>query len=423
MPRVTTRVLVLAWALLAVGCASDDPPASDAANSAVPAVSPALDALPPLLESEGIRLVEVGTFVQPTHVSAPPGTSDLLYVAERAGIIQTVGPTGQQLALDLSADVVDEGPEQGLFSIAFPADHATSRLAYVCFTGIGDRIVVREYTATATGALDPASARDVLSIADPPIEPAGKPPAEEDDGTHNGGQIAFGPDGMLYVGVGDGGGRADPRRLGQDDTQLLGKILRIDPRPTADAAYGIPPGNAHPPGGVNRPEIYATGLRNPFRFSFTETGDLVIGDVGENAAEEIDVLPAGGAGANFGWKCFEGKNPFVSTFDVSPQPGCDAIDSVPPVVELPSSGVLQRCVALVAGFTVRDPALAPWRGQFVFADFCDGVIQLVDLRTPSPAPRRTALQVPWSSTFGEDGAGRLYVAALLSGKVYRFEAA
>ena len=229
---------------------------------------------------------------------------------------------------------------------------------------------------------------------------------------HNGGQLQFGPDGLLYAGFGDGGGVGDPHRHGQDLGTLLGKIVRIDPRPSGGRPYGIPPGNPFRHRHGARSEIYAYGLRNPWRFSFDRsTGDLTVGDVGQDEVEEIDFVPRGaGRGANFGWSRFEGRRRFRR----GPSRGL-----VKPVIQrFHSRG---NC-SITGGYVVRDRSLHSLYGRYVYGDFCNPRLRSARLHRPLAHDDRGAgLKVRELSSFGEDGRGRIY-AVSLRGRVYRLAA-
>jgi hypothetical protein len=220
----------------------------------------------------------------------------------------------------------------------------------------------------------------------------------------------FGPDRLLYVGLGDGGPDGDPDRRGQDLGTLLGKILRIDPQPGGGRPYSVPASNPFVDRPGARPEIYSYGLRNPWRFSFDRrTGALAMGDVGESQWEEIDLVPQGGGrGANFGWSAFEGFARFSD--------GQTAPNAIPPVLVYPHD---EGC-SVTGGYVVRDPSLASLDGRYLYGDFCAG-----DLRSFPAVPGRRAkddgalgLNIPSLSSFGEDNAGHIY-ATSLDGPVYR----
>jgi glucose/arabinose dehydrogenase len=234
---------------------------------------------------------------------------------------------------------------------------------------------------------------------------------QDDEGNHNGGLLLFGPDDLLYVGTGDGGGAGDqhgPRGNAQNLGSLLGKILRIDPRPDGGRPYRVPTSNPFAGRSGARPEVYSYGLRNPWRFSFDRrTGDLSIGDVGQGAVEEISFVRSG-KGRNFGWRPFEGRRRYTS--------GESAPGHVRPVIQrFHSRG---NC-SITGGVVVRDPGLPALRGRYVFGDYCRGRIESARL-SPGRArqQRATRLRVDQLSSFGEDARGRVYVTSL-SGPVYR----
>ncbi|MFI5039494.1 MAG: PQQ-dependent sugar dehydrogenase, partial [Solirubrobacterales bacterium] len=224
---------------------------------------------------------------------------------------------------------------------------------------------------------------------------------------HNGGQLAFGPDGDLYIGIGDGGSEGDPMNLGQNTSVLDGKILRISPR--AAGGYAIPSDNPFVGSPGKRGEIWAYGLRNPWRFSFDRlTGDLAIGDVGQDKYEEIDFAPRGaGKGANYGWSIFEGR----SRYKRGNAPG-----AVFPVLVAPHSA---GYCAIIGGYVVRDHSLRSLYGRYLFGDDCKSQINSVKLsRGHARGNRATGLSVNAMSSFGEDAAGHVY-AVSLAGPVYR----
>jgi glucose/arabinose dehydrogenase len=258
-----------------------------------------------------VREVRVGSFKVPVYVTAPPGDPSRVMVVERGGRIRVVkdGVVLPRPFLDIRRHVRSAN-EQGLLSMAFAPDYSHSGLFYVYFTDrAGDQRVV-EFRRRGADRAAAGSARLVLRMAD-------------DNRDHNGGQLAFGPDHLLYIGTGDGGGVGDPhgaRGNAQNLRSLLGKILRIDPRARRGRAYSVPAQNPFRGRRGARGEIYAYGLRNPWRFSFDRlTGDLAIGDVGQARWEEIDFARRGRArGANFGWRAFEGAR---ATRPGRPRPG------------------------------------------------------------------------------------------------------
>jgi glucose/arabinose dehydrogenase len=320
-------------------------------------------------------------------------------VVEQGGRIIRVAADGSTSAfLDISGEI-SSGGERGLLSVAFAPDFRRSGLLYVDFTDPDGNTRVVEYRSDDGRSVDSSSRRELLRI-DQPFS------------NHNGGLLQFGPDGLLYIGTGDGGSADDPQRNALNLDSLLGKLLRIDPVPTAGRAYGVPKGNPFA-GGGGRGEIYAYGLRNPWRFSFDrETGALAIGDVGQNSREEVDLVGRGeGSGASFGWSAFEADQRFNTD-----QPAGDA---VPPVLSYPTSG--GNC-SVTGGYVVRDPRLESLYGRYLYGDFCGGQLRSFPARPDEPASddRELGLEVPQLSSFGEDNAGRIY-ATSLDGPVYRLD--
>ena len=350
-------------------------------------------------QTSGIGLQRIGVFRQPVYLTGAPGDPDRLFVVERAGrIVVLVGGRSQvRPFLDISRRVSSAGREQGLLSVAFAPDYPTTGLFYVDYTDNSNNIQIVQYRRTRENAnlADPSSARTVLSID------------HHSETNHNGGQLQFGPDGDLHIGVGDGGGEGDPHNYGQNTNVLLGKLLRIAPRP--GGGYAIPAGNPYAPGSGRRPEIWAYGLRNPWRFSFDRlTGALIIGDVGQDAEEEIDFARRGhGAGANYGWSIFEGDRRYKH----GSAPGAVK----PALVTRHSDGYC----AIIGGYVVRDPALRSLYGHYLFGDNCKPQISSVLLSAGHARENRpTGLQVSSLSAFGQDDAGHVY-AVSLTGPVYR----
>jgi len=349
----------------------------------------------------GVRLEKLGDFDQPLYVAQPPGDRRHLFVVEQAGSVQvlTDGKREPKPFLDLSDQVSCCG-EQGLLSIAFAPDYESSGLVYADYTDRSGDTRVVEYRRSDSNPLtvDPASARVVMTV-DQPFP------------NHNGGLLLFGPDDLLYIGLGDGGSENDPDRRGQDLGTLLGKILRIDPRPSGGHPYSVPSSNPFVDQSGARPEIYSYGLRNPWRFSFDrQTDAFAIGDVGQTEWEEVDLLSrSAGSGANFGWSAFEGFARFND--DQS------AEDAVPPVLVY-SHG--DGGCSITGGYVVRDRSLTSLYGRYLYGDYCLG-----DLRSFPAVPGRRAsddralgVNVPSLSSFGEDNDGHIY-ATSLDGPVYR----
>jgi glucose/arabinose dehydrogenase len=347
-----------------------------------------------------VRLEKLGDFDQPLYVTQAPGDRRHLFVVEQTGRIRVLSDGGPAPApfLDLSDQVSCCG-EQGLLSIAFAPDYRRSGLVYVDYTDrAGDTRVV-EYRRSASNplAVDPGSRRVVIRV-DQPFP------------NHNGGLVLFGPDDLLYVGLGDGGSEGDPDRTSEDLGSLLGKILRIDPRAGGGRPYSVPGSNPFVDRPGARPEIYSYGLRNPWRFSFDRlTEALSIGDVGGSRFEEIDLVPRGaGAGVDFGWSAYEG----FARFNEDQK----APDAVSPVLTY-SHDV--GC-SVTGGYVVRDRSLRSLYGRYLYGDYCAG-----ELRSFPAVPGRRAtddralgVEVPSLSSFGEDDAGHIY-ATSLDGPVYR----
>jgi len=341
-----------------------------------------------------LRLLEIGEFEQPLYVTQAPGSDDL-YVVEKTGGVRIVrdGEVLEQPFLDLSDAVSDTG-EQGLLSIAFAPDFDRSRLLYAYYTDAEGSQRISEFEAPGDDRVDPASEREVLLM-------------EDFASNHNGGLLVFGPDGLLYVGTGDGGLAGDPERNGQDLGSLLGKILRIDPRASGQRAYTVPDDNPFVGRSGARPEVYAYGLRNPWRFSF-DGEDLLIADVGQNAFEEIDYLPEGEiAGANLGWSAFEGNSRFN---DDQQAPG-----QVPPILTYGR----ERGCSITGGHVVRDRTLPSQYGRYIYGDYCSGELRsLIPSLPEAQDDQPLGLRVPALSSFGQDDEGRIY-ATSLEGGVFR----
>ena len=376
---------------------------SSGGGSGAPAPAAAKQGPPPPVGhgSGGVRLTKIGDFSSPVYITQAPGGGDL-YVVEQGGAIRVVGSDGQvrsQPFLDISGQVTNAG-EQGLLSVAFPPDYAASGLFYVYFTDTaGDEKLV-EYRRSSDDPLhaDPASARLLLRISDPYPN-------------HNGGLVLFGPDGNLYLGNGDGGSEDDPNRTGQDLTTLFGKMIRIDPHLSGDSPYTVPASNHFSPDAL--PEIFAYGLRNPWRYSFDRsTGELWIGDVGQNRIEEIDRAPGPQSGVNYGWSAFEGRDRFNT-------------DQKAPTAQPPYFTYTHAIgCSVTGGYVVRDRNLRSLYGRYLYGDFCAG-----ELRSFAPTPVGPrgdhpvgVQQVPLLDSFGEDLAGRIYVVSQ-EGPVYRLDPA
>lgn len=343
----------------------------------------------------------------PVYVTAAPGDfEDRLFVVEQGGLVRVV-QGGELLAepfLDLTAEVTSEG-EQGLLGLAFHPVYDFNGWFFVNYTDLnGDTRVVRYSVSSDPNVADESSAFDIL-LVEQPYE------------NHNGGMLAFGPfDDYLYVGLGDGGGTGDPESNAQDPSTLLGSMLRIDiDGVDADDPYYIPFGN--PFGSVQefRPEIWAFGFRNPWRFSFDrQTGDLYIADVGEESLEEVSVQPASSdGGENYGWRRMEGTNCFNPASSCNPQGNL-----VLPVYEYPHA---EGC-SITGGYVYRGDALPELRGRYLFADFCEGWVRSFELvgGVATDVQDHSDELAPGGNvvSFGEDNEGELYIVDR-GGAVYR----
>jgi glucose/arabinose dehydrogenase len=397
--RTLASIAVVCLAAFA-GCDSGDddetvatkPVTDTAAKSAAPAEPTA---------RRPVRLLLLGRFDQPTYITSPRGDSRR-FVVEREGTIRVV--KGRRVLgtpfLDISSRVTTGG-ESGLLSMAFARDYRTSHRFWVYYTDQQGFIQIDQFRASASDPdrADPGSRRSVIRVPHHRFN-------------HKGGQLQVGPDGMLYAGFGDGGAGGDPDENAQNLGRMLGKMIRIDPRP--HGGYSIPPDNPFRNRSGALPEIYAYGLRNPYRFSFDRrTGSLTIGDVGQDEIEEIDFIPgrSGGrqprGGYNFGWDSFEGR----SRYESGPAPG-----RIAPVLQRTHS---QGYCSITGGYVIRDRLLGRgWTGNYVFGDLCDGTLRLSHLRRPSARSHPTRLKVNQLVSFGEDSGGRVY-AVSLDGPVYR----
>ncbi len=346
-----------------------------------------------------LHLVRIGTFDSPTNIAAAPGDVQRVFVVEKSGVVVVVvnGHKRARPFLNISGRVKSSGNEQGLLSIVFAPDYQASGRFYVDYTDRNNNVNVVQYRRSGTNPdlASAGSARTVIRIDHHRFS------------NHNGGQLQFGPDGDLYIGVGDGGSEGDPFNEGQNTDTLLGKVLRIAPQPTG--GYAIPTGNPFAGRKGRRAEIWAYGLRNPWRFSFDrQTGALIIGDVGQDQQEEIDFARRGtGAGANYGWSIFEG--------DRREKAGSAPRAIFPVLVARHSQGYC----AIIGGYVVRDHALGGLYGRYLYGDNCKSQISSVKLsQGHAGGNRATGLSVNALSSFGQDTSGRIYLVSL-AGPVYR----
>jgi glucose/arabinose dehydrogenase len=353
-----------------------------------------------------VRLEPVASgLAAPVGVANASDGSDRLFVVEQAGVIRVIraGALLETPFLDIRSRIASGG-ERGLLGLAFAPGYPADPRLFVDYTDLDGNTVISSFrvASSAPDQVDPASERVLLHV-DQPFP------------NHNGGALAFGPDGDLYIGMGDGGSGGDPLGNGQSRTTLLGKILRIRPGAVDGSApaYTIPPDNPFMTDPTGRPEILAYGLRNPWRFSFDRsTGDLWIGDVGQNAWEEVDVIRAGDPrtpALDFGWNIMEGRHCYGAS-------SCSREGLTLPVAEY---GHDQGC-AIVGGYVGRDPAELALLGGYLFGDDCSGNIWALDAAQPT---RTDPILVLGSgrqiSSFGEDEAGRLYLTDLSGGQLLR----
>jgi glucose/arabinose dehydrogenase len=369
---------------------------------------PAAEAGPPRIGIGGIgvaaELVENG-FASPVYVTTAPRMDDTQYVVEQGGLVEAVvgGATQPEPFLDLS-DRTNGSGERGLLSIAFDPRYQSNGLVYAYYTNLNGSIEVDEFETLSDTDADEASRRRVITIPHPGAS------------NHNGGTAAFGPDGNLYLAPGDGGGGGDPRENAQNRSVLLGKLLRINPHRKAGQAYSVPRRNPFV-GRRGRNEILALGLRNPFRFSFDPlTGNIAIGDVGQDRFEEIDYETRKTLrGASFGWDHFEGNHVLGYAGDnEAPRPRRRYRR---PIHEYGQRG--GRC-AITGGVVVRDAALPTLDGRYVYADYCGGQLRSLMPRLKGARDDRpVGLALDNPSSFWSAADGTVYATARGSGGLYR----
>jgi glucose/arabinose dehydrogenase len=348
-----------------------------------------------------VRLLRLGKFDAPTFIASPRGDSRR-FVVQRSGTIVVLHGRREldQPFLDISSKVSTDG-EEGLLSMAFAPDYKSSGIFYVYYTDLQGYIQIDQYRRSSDpDRADPSSRRSVIRVPHFRVN-------------HKGGQLEFGPDGMLYAGFGDGGAGGDPDENAQNLSRILGKLIRIDPRP--NGGYDIPSSNPFAKRSGARGEIYAYGLRNPYRFSFDRTrGSLVIGDVGQDEVEEIDYVPSPGdgrqprGGYNFGWDSFEGDD----RYEAGSAPG-----QVRPVITHRHE---DGFCSITGGYVIRDRSLRGTRyyGRYVYGDLCEPNLRLAFLKRPRAPTRPSGLRVSNLVSFGEDARGRVY-AVSIDGPIYR----
>ncbi|MGI8926396.1 MAG: PQQ-dependent sugar dehydrogenase [Tepidiformaceae bacterium] len=406
--------LLLAAGLLGGACGDDDSPAgateaplAGATTAVVPGVtrSPAGPTAPPATDPLLVRAAQ--GLQRPVYVTGAGDGSRRLFVVEKAGRVRIV--RDGQLApappfLDITALVDSVASERGLLGLAFHPGYETNGRFFVTYTAKGGGAnTLAEYRVSGDSErADAASARVLFAVPDK-------------FSNHNGGMVAFGPDGFLYVAMGDGGSGGDPDGNAQDLGVLLGKVLRLDVDAGGGAPYSIPPGNPFAGQAGARGEVWAYGLRNPWRFSFDrQTGDLWIADVGQNAFEEVDLQPAASRGGeNYGWNRMEGDACF------EPKSGCDRTGLTLPVF---AYGREDGC-SVTGGYVYRGKRFPGLAGAYYFADYCEGILRSLREDGGGTWRAKDLLETVGAiSSFGEDDEGELYLVADQAGELYRLEA-
>jgi glucose/arabinose dehydrogenase len=389
---------VLLALFLLIGCSSSEQDAATGqrGNTPVPAGSAtatftAVEAFPGL------------QFSNPVDLTYAPDGTNRLFVVEQKGVIRVLpnqaGTRSAAVFLDISRKVTDGG-ERGLLGLAFHPDYRTNGYFYVNYTRSSPvETVIARYKVTAanSNAADPASETILLTFPQPYSK-------------HNGGGVKFGPDGHLYVSVGDGGSGGDPQNNAQNRANLLGTILRLDVNATTKGAYGIPEGNPYKGNSQGfREEIYAYGLRNPWRMSFdSQTGALWTGDVGQNSIEELDIIKAGG---NYGWRIREGNDCF------NPKSNCEEAGLVAPIFTYSQRNGDK---SVTGGLVYRGSLWPDLQGQYIYGDYVSGRVWALEFNGEKAVNNRLLLDLPGSiSAFGTDAANELYLLNHGDGKIMK----
>ena len=407
-PPVRKAFLVAVVVACALGACSSSKSKSSGSTGTRPSTTPAPTTttppsttskpVPPNFASARIRLTTIATGLEKPVGFSPRHGTNTLYIANQGGDIRAFagGRLLPTRVLDLRG-AVSGGNEQGLLGMTFSPDGSH---LYVDFTDTAGDTHVQEFAMNGDVA-DVGSRRELLFVNQP-------------FSNHNGGEVVIGPDEMLYIGLGDGGSAGDPMNNGQNNRQLLGKILRINPKATASGAYSVPADNPFVSNQQDRPEIWQWGLRNPWRFSFDRaTGDLWIGDVGQGSYEEIDFAKAGAGGINFGWSQREGLHQFKGPLPAG---------AVDPVHEYSHA---DGGVSVTGGYVYRGKRIPNLVGAYLYADYSQGhIIALQQQRGRVVRVRDLNAVVDGGvSSFGQDNAGELYVLDLSGGSVLRIDPA
>jgi glucose/arabinose dehydrogenase len=354
--------------------------------------------LPPLQQSNDLQLQTISrSLSSPVFMTAPPGDSTRLFIVQQGGLIRIFDLTTSSLLvtpfLDIS-NLTSAVGERGLLGMAFDPQYVTNRRFYVFYTNNGGDIVIAQYLRNAANPniADSSPATPLLTVEHSAFS------------NHNGGMLAFGPDGCLYAGVGDGGSGGDPNNNGQNLSSLLGKLVRLDPS-TGGACSNVIINPFFLVGGAQ--QVWSLGLRNPWRFTFDrQTGDLYIGDVGQNEREEINVSPApnAGRGLNYGWRLMEGFLCF------NPISNCDSGNLTLPELDYPH---LSGACSVTGGYVYRGSVMPALQGTYFYADYCAGFVRSFRYQNGQPTEQTEwpLLSPPGSfvTSFGEDAAGELYI--------------
>jgi len=356
---------------------------------------------PILLFSQDVSLQSFATgFSRPVDIKH--ANDSRLFIIEQDGVIKIVNSTGitnPTPFLDINARVNSIENEQGLLGLAFDPNYATNNRFYVNYINLSGDTVIARFTTSVNPDVANATSEEILLIIPQPYD------------NHNGGSLAFGNDGYLYIALGDGGSAGDPQNFAQDLQSHLGKILRIDV--SGATSYTVPATNPYVGNPIGLDEIWSYGLRNPWKISFdSDTNELWIGDVGQNNKEEINNVPIVDAGYNFGWKCYEGN----STFNTS---GCPAMSTITfPVGEYNYGGNPFKC-SITGGYRYRGSDYPDLQGLYFFADYCTNEVGTLEF---SGGSWNMTFNGPFSgniSTFGEDSSKELYAAGLTNGIIYK----
>ncbi len=388
------RLIIVSTALASLASCGSSSISASINPTPQPTVTPTL----PPAGALNLKWETVATgLTEPLFVTAPAGDARL-FVVEKGGKIKIIqnGAALPTPFLDITTKVLNEG-ERGLLSMAFHPQYASNKQFFVYFTDSRGDIIVERYVALASDAnrADATSASAVITVPHPTY------------GNHNGGQIAFGPDGFLYLGTGDGGGGGDPFKNGQNTSTLLGKILRLD---VASLPYKIPANNPFAAPTAGAKEVWAYGVRNPWRFSFdAPSGKLYMGDVGQDAREEINVADASAAGLNYGWSTTEGTQCYNAI-------SCEKAGITLPAVEQSHPG----SESITGGHVYRGAAIPALQGTYFYGDFVVGWVKSFVYSGGKATEQKDwpALTMANLASFGVDAAGELYGVSL-NGTVYR----